>query len=124
MWRRYGMQALFDFREGVTKRVARPDNHHTTAADEAEAAEEAAVAAKALLAHNLAALEQERQSAPLAPLQAGLDEPPLWHCSTSVTYNLEALMQRQQCSHLATHFAGLLFVWPEPSSCTIQYPHR
>jgi hypothetical protein len=60
------LQALFDFREGVTKRVARPDNHHTTVADEAEAAEEAAVASRALLAHNLAALTRERQRTPLA----------------------------------------------------------
>jgi hypothetical protein len=46
------MQAIFDSRDGVSKRVAPADNNHTTAADEAEAAEEATLRHKNITYHD------------------------------------------------------------------------
>lgn len=57
------MQSLFDFREGVTKRVAKPNNRKVEAATELEDAKEAELAAKALLAHNKAQILCEKQRA-------------------------------------------------------------
>jgi hypothetical protein len=57
------MQSLFDFREGVSMRVAKPDNRKVEAATELEDAKEVELAAKALLAHNKAQILCEKQRA-------------------------------------------------------------
>lgn len=55
------VQNRFDFREGVTKRVAKPDNRRVGAAEVAADAQDSAAAALALLRHNQARLKEEQQ---------------------------------------------------------------
>ena len=57
------LQAVFDVRAGVTKRVALPDNRRVEAEQEAEDLEADVVATRALLEHNRAELARERQRA-------------------------------------------------------------